>query len=196
MTWFIADTHFGHASIIRTCARPFSSVEEMDEALISAWNSRVGGNDTVYILGDMFFRCGDPEAVLRRLKGRMRLITGNHDATWMSRVDLPLFFESADPMLEIQAAGHQLTLCHYPFLTWKNQKKSFVIHGHIHNDTSLDYWPQIRCRENLLNAGVDVNGFRPVTFDELLANNAAFKAAHPGQERKSLFRPDDEEDGE
>jgi hypothetical protein len=28
---------------------------------------------------------------------------------------------------------------------------------------------------NALNAGVDINGFRPVTFDELLENNRRFK---------------------
>ena len=33
-------------------------------------------------------------------------------------------------------------------------------------------------RNNVLNAGVDVNGFRPVTFDELVENTRKFKALH------------------
>ena len=33
----------------------------------------------------------------------------------------------------------------------------------------------IAARENVLNAGVDINGFRPVTFEELLENNRRFK---------------------
>ena len=52
-----------------------------------------------------------------------------------------------------------------------------MLHGHIHNDTSSDYFPLIASRERVLNAGVDINGFRSVTFDELLANNVAFKNA-------------------
>lgn len=55
MIYFTADTHFGHENVIRFCDRPFSSANEMDEAMIANWNARVRGNDTVYILGDMFF---------------------------------------------------------------------------------------------------------------------------------------------
>ena len=29
---------------------------------------------------------------------------------------------------------------------------------------------------NVLNAGVDINGYQPVTFDELLENNRVFKS--------------------
>ena len=39
--------------------------------------------------------------------------------------------------------------------------------------------PLIAARENVLNAGVDLNGFQPVPFDELLANNIRFKEDHP-----------------
>lgn len=49
MIYFTADTHFGHENVIRFCGRPFSCAAEMDEALIANWNSRVKGNDTVYI---------------------------------------------------------------------------------------------------------------------------------------------------
>ena len=65
MIYFTADTHFGHYNVIRFCDRPFASAEEMDKAMIQNWNDRVTGNDTVYILGDMFFRStnAEPEAV-------------------------------------------------------------------------------------------------------------------------------------
>ena len=36
----------------------------------------------------------------------------------------------------------------------------------------------IATREKVLNAGVDLNGFQPVPFDELLANNIRFKKEH------------------
>ena len=55
-----------------------------------------------------------------------------------------------------------------------------MIHGHIHNDVSFDFWPLLRARERVMNAGVDVNGYEPVAFEELVANNAAFKVAHEG----------------
>ncbi|MBL8880695.1 MAG: hypothetical protein JNG88_16400 [Phycisphaerales bacterium] len=60
MIWFTADTHFGHANIIKHCRRPFASVEEMDETLLRNINARVGRSDTLYHLGDFALRwcCG------------------------------------------------------------------------------------------------------------------------------------------
>ena len=160
------------------CERPFPDVETMNESMIAAWNERVRGNDTVYVVGDMFFRCPDPESILKRLKGKKRLIVGNHDSTWMSKVDMGRYFLSVDSFLETSDGAHALTLCHYPMVTWKHTIRSYMIHGHIHADTGADFWPLLRCRENVLNAGVDVNGYRPVTFDELVENNRKFKALH------------------
>ena len=179
MYYYIADPHFGHENILNMCRRPFGSIEDMNEALIATWNGRVTGNDTVFILGDLFFRCDDPESILTRLKGKKRLIVGNHDSSWMDRVDLSRYFVSVDPYLEITDGSRLLTLCHYPLLTWKHKlrQNSFMIHGHIHNDTTSDFFPLLAIRERALNAGVDINGFRPVTFGELAENNRAFKAA-------------------
>ena len=178
MIFFIADTHFGHANIIKMCHRPFADVDEMDQTMIELWNKRVSGADTVYIVGDLMFRCQDPEAILRQLKGKKHLILGNHDGTWTSKVEAEKYFDSVENMMEISDGKHGITLCHYPLLTWKHSVRSYMIHGHIHNDTSADYWPLICIRENVLNAGVDINGFQPVTFDELMENNRAWKARH------------------
>lgn len=178
MIYFTADPHFGHANIVKMCGRPFEDIEGMNEALITAWNDRVSGNDTVYIVGDMFFRCEDAESILKRLKGKKRLIVGNHDSSWVGKVELGRFFISVDHYLEISDGAHALTLCHYPLLTWKHAKKSYMIHGHIHANTDADFWPLLRVRDNVLNAGVDINGYRPVTFAELVENNRRFKEAH------------------
>ena len=56
MNFYIGDPHLGHEAIIRLCNRPFADVDEMDDAIISNWNSRVTNGDTVFILGDMMFR--------------------------------------------------------------------------------------------------------------------------------------------
>lgn len=177
MVYFTSDTHFGHSNIIEFCRRPFSTVEEMNETLIENWNARVKNNDSVYILGDMFFHC-EPETVediLKRLHGRKYLIVGNHDSSWMTKVDYKAYFEDVSMMLDGSFDSRGAVLCHYPLMSWKHQKKFYMLHGHIHNETNLDYWPLIRDRKLMLNVGTDVNGFQPVTFDELIANNRAFK---------------------
>ena len=53
-----------------------------------------------------------------------------------------------------------------------------MVFGHIHANTNADYWPLIAGRTRMFNAGVEVNGYAPVTFDELVRNNQVFNAAH------------------
>ena len=177
MIFFTADQHFGHANIIKHSARPFSSVEEMDAAFLANWNGVVKPQDTVYILGDLFFRnTVSAEDYLRRLNGKKHLVFGNHDKDWMKKTDLPRFFESVERMSEINDGAHRITLCHYPMMTWNHiAKGSYMIHGHIHNNTDADYFKLIRNMPNILNAGVDVNGYYPVNFNTLLKNNEQFK---------------------
>ena len=45
-------------------------------------------------------------------------------------------------------------------------KGSFLIFGHIHNNTNDTYLPLLKTMTNALNASVDINGFMPVTFDD------------------------------
>lgn len=175
MYYFISDTHFGHENILKLCNRPFPDIHAMNEAMIMAWNRRVTGSDTVYILGDLFYRCPDPESILRQLKGRKRLIVGNHDSSWIGDAELLRYFDDISNMQVITDGQRQLTLCHYPLLTWKHRHSSYMIHGHLHANTRDDFFPLIAARERMLNAGVDINDFQPVTFAELVENNARFK---------------------
>ena len=70
-TWFISNTHFGHANIIKHCARPFATAEDMDAALIANWNALVRADDDIWHLGDFSYRSARPLAdYLRRLNGR------------------------------------------------------------------------------------------------------------------------------
>lgn len=176
MIFFTSDLHLGHANVIRHCNRPFSSVEEMDEVLIRNWNQRVKANDTVYVLGDLMFRNRmAPDEYLKRLKGKKYLITGNHDRDWTKKVQLDDYFESVNKLDFISDGKHQMTLCHFPMMSWPHNTRAYMVFGHIHNNTDAEYWPLICNSELMLNAGVDINDFMPVTFDEMVANNRQHK---------------------
>jgi len=177
MIYFTADQHFGHANILKHTGRPFATIEEMDAVLLQNWNRKVHRNDTVYILGDLFFRNAvSAENYLRCMKGIKHLIIGNHDKDWMKRIDLSQYFASVNLMAEINDGRHRITLCHYPMMSWNGcNKGAFHIHGHIHNNRNDSYWPFLRQMPQALNAGVDINKFAPVTFEELVENNRIFK---------------------
>ena len=179
MIFFTADHHFGHKNIIKHSNRPFQTAEEMDAVLLANWNAAVKSNDTVYIVGVLFFRNNtSAEEYLQQLNGKKHLLIGNHDKDWMKKTDLPRYFESVERMTEINDGAHKITLCHYPMMTWNHiAKGSYMVHGHIHNNIDADYFTLIKKMPNILNAGVDINGYYPVNFQTLLKNNEQFKEA-------------------
>ena len=180
MTYFTSDLHFGHENIIKHCNRPFSTVEEMDEALIENWNRTVHKCDTVYIIGDVVWDKRKVGYYMERLKGKKILIPGNHDEPWAKREEIKVYFSEIEKYMERNLCCHPVTLCHYPLLEWRNSREEnerkigFLIHGHIHNRVSEEYLP-LYTNPCALNAGVDLNNYRPVSFEELVENNNAFK---------------------
>ena len=180
-TFFISDCHFGHKNIIKYCNRPYTSIEEMDEDLIDKWNKKVHKNDIIYIVGDLFyFKVDNVSSILDRLKGKKFLIRGNHDSFFLKKIDQTKYFIDVLSYYETSLRDNQLTLCHYPMYSWKNSRKknSYLIFGHVHNNKDL-YWFDYYCQnDKTLNAGVDVNNFEPVNFDELKQNNNEFKRCY------------------
>ena len=147
MTFFTSDLHLGHRNIIRLCGRPFASLEEMDETLVRRWNRKVGQDDNVFVVGDLFFRAEDPEGLLKRLNGRKTLILGNHDRSWTDTVDLARYFKGVHTMLETSDGAHSLTLCHYPMMTFNHCMRGYMVHGHILGNTDADYFPYLAKHE-------------------------------------------------
>ena len=102
--FYISDMHFGHKNCIAFDNRPFTSVEEMDAAMIANWNQAVSSGDTVYILGDM---CWGKQSraieIMRQLNGDKVLIKGNHDK--LTNVDYAKQFIQVADYLEIEDAG-------------------------------------------------------------------------------------------
>jgi len=83
--FLVSDTHFGHKGVCHftrndgvTKLRPWDTPEEMDEAMVKAWNERVGPKDKVYHLGDVVIN-RKSLATIARLNGDKVLIRGNHD---------------------------------------------------------------------------------------------------------------------
>lgn len=176
VNYYTSDLHLGHAEIVGMSGRPFSCVREMDEALVRNWNSRVCKNDDVYIIGDLIYKSEcPPEEYLSRLRGRKHLIFGNHDLTWKDSVDLSRWFVSWGWGDRIDTGQGYALLSHFPLFTYI---RKYQIHGHLHNRTNQEYWSFLRAMPCSLNAGVDINGYAPVTLSELVRNNEKFKQEH------------------
>ena len=180
--YFIADTHFGHRNILEISKRPFRCLAEFHSSVCQNWNNTVRDRDRVYMLGDMFYNADNDEAeeILKQLKGKIILIVGNHDRWWMKEKRLLKYFHEIHHLLQIttKVEGNKyvdVILCHYPMLEWNHYfRNSYHIFGHIHNTLNEPQTQYIRNQPRMLNAGVDINGFKPVTLVELIENNDRF----------------------
>ena len=163
-TWFTSDTHYGHKNIIKYSNRPFDSVEEMDEALITNYNAVVKPGDTLYHLGDFAFAetsrvCN----ILRRLNGNKHFIRGNHDKSVQGDALGYFSFVKDYHELKIKTPVRQkIVLCHYPFETWNaGHHGTWHLHGHTHRN--------LKTSKNIRrwDVGVDSNNYFPVSFEQI-----------------------------
>lgn len=179
MNYYISDLHFNHQNVIRFDNRPFAYTELMNEVIVNNWNERVTENDTVYVLGDAFWKNEESSLnIIQRLNGHKRLIKGNHD-----RVNgrLRYHWESISDYEEIIDDNRLVILSHYPILFYKNQHYgAIMLYGHVHNTrewTFVEKWKkelwenEIPCR--IINVGcmMDYMRYTPRTLDELLKEN-------------------------
>jgi len=65
--------------------------------------------------------------------------------------------------------------CDRPFASAHEMDETLI------DNTNAAFFPLICSLPNLLNAGVDINGYRPVSFAELVDNNVRFKEAYGSQ---------------
>jgi calcineurin-like phosphoesterase family protein len=160
--FIISDTHFGHANILKFTdsttgerIRPmFNNVEEMDELMVECWNSVVNDNDIVYHLGDVYFEHG--HKVLPRLKGRKRLILGNHDNGKASY--LQTNFQKI--LMWRMFPEFNCVLTHVPLHESNMYKVQYNLHGHIHQNPSPG--------ERYINCSVEVQDYTPKSIEELV----------------------------
>lgn len=170
--YFTSDTHWGHKNIIDYCARPFGSVEEMNEALIDNWNSTVPENGIVFHLGDFAF--GGSQLwndTLNRLNGHIYLVRGNHENKNL-REGYYQKLELIVPQMQIEIDGKSVYLNHYPFLCYGGSERGvWALHGHVHTskfkNTGHDFERLKYLMPTQYDVGVDFNDFKPISWREV-----------------------------
>lgn len=137
--FFTSDTHFWHKKIIEFCpvTRPFSTVEDMNERIIEAWNDRVKVNDIVYHLGDVSFgKTEQTKEILDRLNGNIFLIRGNHDHQFDSQTLRSRMVWIGDRK-QIKIDSYNIILDHFPIEAWDRKDYGLIhLHGHMHSGYS------------------------------------------------------------
>ena len=163
-SFWTSDTHFGHANIIKYTNRPFSNVDEMNYTLVRNWNERVKTGDNVFHLGDFCFhntkggkegegQVHDANFWSSQLRGNKYYLAGNHDRHNKNNTHVK--------NIVISYKDISFFCTHRPQDADLRFKVNLV--GHVH-----DAWLyKIVDDSILINVGVDVWDFRPVSFRDI-----------------------------
>jgi len=177
--FLVSDTHFGHTGVCRftrndgvTKLRPWDDAEEMDEAMVKAWNERVKPTDKIYHLGDVVIN-RKALKTLARLNGDKVLIRGNHDI--FRDDEYRMYFRE----LRAYHVMNGLILSHIPVHEASLGRFGCNIHGHLHaNRVMKAKGVNVQTGEILYSDEIDARyynvsveqlpNFAPILFEDVL----------------------------
>ena len=169
-----SDEHIGHARIIDLANRPFTSLDEMKQTIVTNHNKKVPdsrGVLTVHVGDWLWHNMTLQEAIdyINLLHGRHAFMFGNHDE--LVERNLYHFRSTLDFVVgENKAGGAKIFNCdkmhvtadHFARRVWQGSHKG---HGHVygHSHSAL---PGLG---RSFDIGVDGNNFTPWAIEEIVA---------------------------
>lgn len=168
-SYVIGDMHLGHQGIVRfskedgSKLRPWDTIEEHDSALIDNWNSVVNDKDLVYVLGDFTM---NPRCIIMGtlLKGRKKLVLGNHDTGSIQQY-IDAGFESLHGSIEL--VKRKIIMSHIPVHRGQVVRYSGgCIHGHLHDHQVLREDGVVD--EKYLCVSAEHTAFTPLKLEEAI----------------------------
>lgn len=160
-----SDLHIGHKNIIGYCQRPYASVSEMNDSMISNYLEIITDDDIVIFGGDVgFMRDEQLHEIIAPLPGYKILIIGNHDLNRDGKVKKFGMNEQHLCLSVDVDRQYQLLFTHYPMDIVPHG--TLNVHGHIHNKKAKKY---------NFNISVEHTNYKPIPIavalevaDELL----------------------------
>ena len=155
--FFIADLHLDHKNIIKYCGRPFKDINDMNDTLVTRWNSIVSKDDTVIFAGDFCKNKYKFHYWLSKLNGEIIMLKGNHD------------------VVGEQSMYHSITFTYNNiiFLVVHDPKdipedyNGWIIHGHQHNN-DVEKYPLISHNNKTINVSCELIDYTPVLIDDII----------------------------
>lgn len=173
MDWFSSDWHLGHENIIKTCNRPFASVEEMNASILFNMIEKIQKGDTLYFIGDLAFSSETARKTLEFFRlNRIHFvwILGNHDHHCQPMKLNSLCREITQNLIyKNKEKNLQIHLNHFPMRVWHNSyRNSFQLFGHVHTSSpELDFLEQPPYGKSL-NVNLEFHDYLPYSLEEVI----------------------------
>jgi calcineurin-like phosphoesterase family protein len=160
MFFFIGCTHAFHNKLLEN--RGFPDNDSMNDKLAESINSVVSKGDILVHAGDFAF--GGIENCIKfrqMIKCKSLWLTpGNHDQRFLRQEKFCKLFSKIKDVILIKGK-RQVAVFHYPIESWPAMHYGTLhVHSHCHKP--------IRPMKNRFNVNVDVGGYIPISFDQLL----------------------------
>lgn len=168
-----SDWHFFHNKEFIYKVRGFSSVEDMNNAIVTNHNNLVDINDDVYVLGDLLLGGADSLEkglqLISSMNGKLHLVRGNHctDKRWAAYKELHNVVEM-DNAIYLHYRKYHFYMSHFPTMTANLEKESLHqctinLFGHTHQITN--FYNEIPF---MYHVGIDSHNMTPVLLDSAI----------------------------
>ena len=162
--FFTSDLHYAHDSLCKGLRK--MTVRESNELIVANWNSVVNKRDIVYVLGDLTMEKHQPiTELLKKLKGDIRVIGGNHDDIRCCREYMQL---GIPVMGVLQYKGFFCT--HIPIHPRELDFCRGNIHGHLHIGGVIDDYGEYSpyaLGDGYYNVNTELHNYTPVLFSTI-----------------------------
>ena len=170
MIYFTSDLHFCHDREFLFKPRGFSTIEDMNQAVVENWNNVINETDDVYVLGDLMLNDNDEGMrLLSSLKGNIHIILGNHDTNTRIKLykELPNVKEIVYATI-IKYNKYRFYLSHYPTYTGNLENGHLSemlinLYGHTHQKTNF-----YNDMPFMYHIGLDSHNNTPVSVEEVI----------------------------
>jgi calcineurin-like phosphoesterase family protein len=172
LRYFTSDLHFFDPDILAYCDRPYATVQEMNEEMISRFVTKTKEASEIFIIGDIFGnrQPDSPHSTCRRLMDMLgigsrpfHLILGNHDS-FEAEVYREIGFQSVKRLEFVDISGFRFMLTHDPCMV--QPMDTLAICGHIHTLFSENWQPERNTFT--VNVSVEMRNYEPVSEAEIL----------------------------
>lgn len=189
--YYLSDLHLHHRSL--ALRRRFPSVQEHDRTLLENLRHRVGANDMLFLLGDLFAYDYD-DALLGQLldiRGHTVLIQGNHETHhWLHKASprlLSQVFTDIREEAEVMDGDRLVRMCHEPRPDLYDEgEKAYLLYGHLHDQPPRrEDWKALCAKHHALNVSAEVGAYttgrwgEPGTLDQWVFFNEVWKSKTP-----------------
>ena len=168
-----SDLHFMHNRVFLYEPRGFSSVHDMNEAIIQNFNKIVDWTDDLYILGDCFLNDNEEGIkLMKRLPGTKHVVFGNHDTDTRKQLLAQEGFDTLGYASMLKHNNYHFYLSHYPTITSNYdvdkplRRRVVNLCGHTHTkDPFCDFDKGL-----IYHCELDTNNNCPWLLDDIIEN--------------------------